>query len=266
MTFTPDTIENFARWAAEPDGTAFASPPPKNFTLGAAIELACRREGTSAVPGADVIDEWTSRHEELRIARALLRASAPCAITRAQDGVWLALPTKESLTSDAAALFLRAFTDALKGAGFSVDLAYALAGALEAMTDNLGQHCFDAVHRRGGLAAFRIRHRRMAFVVADLGRGALASLHENPQWQSLTTHHAAIQSIVTQHASRRVGLGPGEGFKQLFRSLAALDGELRFRSGDATFEIKGTLDSVQGAAGFSPPIPGLLVSVRCKLT
>jgi hypothetical protein len=91
-------------------------------------------------------------------------------------------------------------------------------------------------------------------------------LHENPEWELLDSHHAAIRAIVTQQASRRSGLGAGEGYKQLFKSLAALDGELRFRTGDATFNVRGTLDSIHGSAGFSPFMPGLFVSVRCRLT
>lgn len=266
MTYTANTIEAFSRWALDTGRADFSQPAPKAFTLSAAAELACRRRTMVKSRARDLIDSWASDHEELSHAHRLLESSAGCAVSRSRDAVWISLPTPESTASNAHALFLREFTEALKSAKFSTDLAYALAGAVEGMTDNLVQHCFDSAHSRGGFAAFRIRTRGMAFVVADLGRGALNSLRENAAWKHLDTDHAAIRAIVTQHASRRAGLGEGEGFKTLFKSLASLNGELRFRSGVATYTIEGTLDAVHGIAGFSDSIPGLFLGVRCRLS
>lgn len=265
VTYTAESIEAFSRWATDVSGEPFTGPAPAGFTLSAAVELASRRLQKISAAAAAQIDAWATDHDELGHAIRLFSSATECGITESSDAVWLTLPDANSVKLDVHELFLRRFRECLQSAGFPNGLAYGFAGALEGMTDNLCQHCFDARHRQGGLVAFRIRRRGMAFVAADVGRGALASLHENTAWRHLDSDHAAIKAIVTQHASRREGLGDGEGFKTLFKTMASYNGDLRFRSGGATYEIAGSLDAVRGIGGFSDPIPGLQVSVRCRL-
>lgn len=265
MTYTAESIEAFARWATDASGGPFSGSAPTGFTLSAAVELASRRQGVLSTGAIAQIDAWAAEHDELNHAIRLFSIATECGVSDSSDAVWLTLPARNSASLDAHEFFLRRFREALQAAGFPNGLAYGFAGALEGMTDNLCQHSFDAEHSRGGLAAFRIRRRAMAFVVADLGRGALASLRENTLWKGLNSDHSAIQAIITRHASRREGLGEGEGFKTLFKTLASHNGDLRFRSGGATYDISGNLDAVKGTAGFSDPIPGLQMSVRCRL-
>jgi hypothetical protein len=265
VTYTAESIEAFARWAMSASGGPFNGSAPTGFTLAAAVELASRRQVAIPADAISQIDSWANDHDELNHALRLFSLATECRVTESNDAVWLTLPAPNSASSDAHEFFLRRFREALQAAGFPNGLAYGFAGALEGMTDNLCQHCFDGVHKRGGLAAFRIRRRGMAFVVADLGRGALTSLRENTLWEHLDSDHAAIQAIITRHASRREGLGDGEGFKTLFKTMASHNGDLRFRSGGATYDISGSLDAIKGTAGFSDPIPGLQMSVRCRL-
>jgi len=254
VIYTAESIEAFARWATDGSGDSFNGAPPTGFTLAAAVELASRRQVALSTSAGAQIDSWAANHDELNHAIRLFSLATECRISESN-----------SAGLDAYELFLRRFREALQAAGFPNGLAYGFAGALEGMTDNLCQHSFDGHHKRGGLAAFRTRKRGVAFVVADLGRGALASLRENTLWRHLASDHAAVQAIITQHASRREGLGDGEGFKILFKAMASHNGDLRFRSGGATYDISGDLDAVRGMAGFSDPIPGLQMSVRCRL-
>ena len=48
-----------------------------------------------------------------------------------------------------------------------------------------------------GLVAYHVIHDQMNYLVADLGRGALQSLHENPKWKRLQNEGDALVAAVT---------------------------------------------------------------------
>ena len=61
------------------------------------------------------------------------------------------------------------------------------------------------------------------------------------------------------------GAGRGRGFRQVFLSLAELNGRLRFRSGDHALTIDGTSPELSRArvAQLGIDFSGFLVSVVC---
>jgi len=107
----------------------------------------------------------------------------------------------------------------------------------------------------------------MTYAVADVGRGVLDSLRENPQWRSLVNHSGALRAIIHEGATRRLSsyADEGEGFKTLLSSLAHLNGQLRFRSGDGLVTIDGQSQPHKEIERFVAFRLGVQVSVTCSL-
>ena len=106
------------------------------------------------------------------------------------------------------------------------------------------------------------------FVVADAGRGVLASLRENPEFTHLADCGAALRFAAADGASRHISeSGHGYGIGQLFRALAHHNAELRFRSGDHALRIWGDAPSLTGQMELFHKawLDGLTVTVRCVL-
>jgi len=103
-------------------------------------------------------------------------------------------------------------------------------------------------------------------MLADLGRGALHSLKENPKWGQLQNSKDALLAIIQQHASRRPYGGDGEGFKEVFRSLANLNGLIELFSGDGRIRITSTPPSGrQATPQFTGLLSGFQITVNCSL-
>jgi hypothetical protein len=162
--------------------------------------------------------------------------------------------------------FQERFKAAIRSNGFSVQLASALVGALKELVENVEQHSGIAGDRVDGLVGYQVHGARVTFSIGDTGCGVLASLHKNPDWALLKNSAAALTAIVHQRASRRIALGDGEGIKQLFKSLADLNGWLRFRSGDAFVELRGNGTARREARGTAVASAGLQIAVTCSLT
>ena len=162
-------------------------------------------------------------------------------------------------------LYRERFVRSLKSAGFAKEFAYALAGALGEMTDNVVQHSRSDLGEFTGLAGYHVCHGYMAFSVVDIGRGVLASLTSSPTWQHLRTPTDALRAAVCENASSRVDHPAGDGFRTLFRSLTDRNGLLRFRSDTALLTLGDGGHHRQGIEMSSPALSGLQLSVCCAL-
>jgi hypothetical protein len=145
--------------------------------------------------------------------------------------------------------------------GFSTKLASALSMALAEMADNVFQHSDGA----RGLVAFHIVERCVHWCVVDLGRGVLASLRTSSRWHSLERASDALVAVWRDHATSRPQAVTGSGFRQVERSLASLNGRLRFRSDDAVLELAGTDGGLRSTLRSSPPLIGLQISASCAI-
>lgn len=150
--------------------------------------------------------------------------------------------------------------------GFSKEVSHALGGALWEMIDNVLQHSKQTAGTLpSSVMAFDVREQEFSFVVADVGRGVVASLHENESWRGVTDYSEALRVIVEDHASRRPSGDPGLGFKRTIDALADV-GRLRVRSGDAYVSVEGSHASRVAAIGTRPMLAGVQVSVTFVCT
>ncbi len=153
--------------------------------------------------------------------------------------------------------------NAAVGRGLSRGLAVGLMGALGELLDNIFEH---SGRPESGVVAYAASDGAFEFVVADAGRGVLASLRENPEFAGLSDSGTALRVAASDGASRYArSSGHGYGIGQLFRSLAHDAAELRFRSGDHALRIWGDAPSLTGHVEVAQKawLDGLVVSMRC---
>lgn len=148
-------------------------------------------------------------------------------------------------------------------AGLARGLATGLMGALGELLDNVFEH---SGRPESGVVAYAARDGAFEFVVADAGRGMLASLRENPEFAELSDSGAALRVAASDGTSRYPrSSGHGYGISRLFRALAHDSAELRFRSGDHALRLWGDAPSLTGQVELAQKawLDGLAVSVRC---
>lgn len=148
-------------------------------------------------------------------------------------------------------------------AGLARGLAAGLMGALGELLDNVFEH---SGRPESGVVAYAASDGAFEFVVADVGRGVLASLRENPDFAGLSDSGTALRVAVSDGVSRHArSSGHGYGIGQLFRALAHNSAELRFRSGDHALRLWGDAPSLAGHVELAQKawLDGLAVSVRC---
>lgn len=153
--------------------------------------------------------------------------------------------------------------NAAVAAGLARALAAGLMGALGELLDNVFEH---SGRPESGVVAYAASEGAFEFVVADAGRGVLASLRENPEFAGLTDSGTALRAAASDGASRHArSTGHGYGIGQLFRALAHEAAELRFRSGDHALRLWGDAPSLIGQVELAQKawLDGLAVSVRC---
>jgi len=153
--------------------------------------------------------------------------------------------------------------NAAVAAGLPHGLVARLMGALGELQDNVFEHSGAPCT---GLVAYGVAHGTFEFVVADAGRGVLASLRENAEFAHLADSGAALRVAASDGASRHArDTGHGYGIGQLFRALAQDAAELRFRSGDHALRLWGDTPSLTGLIELSQKawLNGLTISVRC---
>lgn len=153
--------------------------------------------------------------------------------------------------------------NAAVAAGLPRGLAVGLMGALGELQDNVFEHSGCPA---SGLIAYGASNGAFELVVADAGRGVLASLRENPEFEGLADSGAALRVAVSDGASRHaLSTGHGYGIGQLFRALAHHAAELRFRSGDHALRLWGDAPSLTGQVELAQKawLQGLTITVRC---
>ncbi len=153
--------------------------------------------------------------------------------------------------------------NAAVGAGLAKGLTAGLMGALGELMDNVFEH---SDRPETGLVAYAASEGAFEFVVADAGRGVLASLRENPDFGGLSDCGVALRVAASDGASRYArSTGHGYGIGQLFRALAHDAAELRFRSGDYALRLWGDAPRLTGHVELAQKawLDGLTVSVRC---
>lgn len=153
--------------------------------------------------------------------------------------------------------------NAAVAAGLAKGLTAGLMGALGELQDNVFEHS----GRPGtGLVAYGAGNGAFEFVVADAGRGVLASLRENPEFAHLANSGAALRIAASDGTSRHArSTGHGYGIGRLFRALAHDAAELRFRSGDHALRLWGDAPSLTGQVELAQKawLGGLTITVRC---
>ena len=153
--------------------------------------------------------------------------------------------------------------NAAVAAGLAKGLVAGLMGALGELQDNVFEH---SGRPETGVIAYAAGDGTFEFVVADAGRGVLASLRENPEFAGLEDSGAALRVAASDGASRYArSTGHGYGIGQLFRALAHDAAELRFRSGDHALRLWGDAPSLTGQVDLMQKawLDGLSISVRC---
>ena len=115
------------------------------------------------------------------------------------------------------------------------------------------------------LVGYRVMEGFAQFCVADVGIGVLNSLRACPDFSSLRFDHEAIKEALRDGVSRFGRNRGGMGFREIFRSLAAQWGLLRFRSGEGCITMDGTdLNADHCSEDFVPRLPGFQVTVSCR--
>lgn len=237
------------------------------LTIGAVVELACVRASANGRLRS-VFDQWAESSEVLNDAfQVLEQGTLP-----SRADMWAArkvdfFPVRGTRWSDDRNYhpFESRFRKAAKEAGFG-DKADSLTGALFEMADNIAQHSGpSSITPCPGLIGYYAHDGHVAFAVGDSGRGVLASLKTNPAWAQLPNSKEALVAIIENQASRRANLGHGEGFKQVFRSLADLNGLVFLCSMEGRLRLHQSPTGRQATAEFTGAFPGVQLSVNCSL-
>lgn len=148
-------------------------------------------------------------------------------------------------------------------AGLPRTLVAGLMGALGELQDNVFEHSGQP---ESGLIAYGASDGAFEFVVADSGRGVLASLRENSDFAHLPDSGEALRAAISDGSSRHArSTGHGYGIGQLFRALAHDAAELRFRSGDYALRLWGDAPSLTGQVELAQKawLDGLTITARC---
>jgi anti-sigma regulatory factor (Ser/Thr protein kinase) len=177
-----------------------------------------------------------------------------------------AMQTREDQTGTEFQLFQERLVRSLKAAGVTRDLAYAYAGALAEMSDNVVQHSEDEGKASfSGLAGYHVEAGYFAFSVVDVGRGILSSLRSSSKWSKLETPEQALRAAVCDSATRRPQQKIGDGFREVFRSMADRNCHLRFRSDNSVLLFSDAGDSRIANYLACSPIQGFHVSCVSSL-
>ena len=240
---------------------------PSGFSIGGIVQLACLKS-TYPQQLNSLLETWRRSSKALDNAFATHESGLFPATSNMWDVRGLEFfPIRGRMWADKKKYhpFESRFCKAAKQAGFG-DKAEALTGALREMADNVAQHSgADPACPAPGMIGYYVCDGHCAFTIADLGRGVLDSLKENPKWNQLQNSKDALLAIVQKHASRRPYGGDGEGFKQVFRSLADINGLIELFSGDGRIRIASTPSGRQAIPQFTEPLAGFQITVNCSL-
>ena len=266
-------IDSLRSRVADTDLARFRSVKPSGITLPALLELVCCWRMWSQSDGnplSQIVEGWSSRLPDFDHARELFAADAAAPNELAPFGapnkeLWR-IQSRGDWASDRSALFQSRFRRSLEIHSFGKKLSLALSKAMQEMADNVVQHSGpDEEHPALGLVGYHVGKNWMTYAVADIGRGVLASLQTNPTWASLPGSREALRESVCHYASRRADAPHGTGFSEVQKSLADLNGTLRFRTGNACLSLVGRRDARRATISSNPYLVGFQLAVTCSL-
>lgn len=262
MLLRTTDVDGLRRGASVP-----SIPTTPQVTLAAAAELACtvahqRSAGCSLL--GEAADGWFRNFAPWRAMVAWLvdgrRPTAPDVFAAPVFELW-PIEFEGDIVGTRWTEFQDRFRRSATNHGFTSRLGAALSMALREMCDNIVQHAGGV----RGFAAYQVAEKRVAWTVVDVGRGVLASLRTSERWRSISTSEAALLAVWNDHASSRPDKLRGTGFGQVELSLAALNGHLRIRSGDAVLELSGTSGALRQTRRSNPELLGLQMGATCAL-
>jgi hypothetical protein len=269
MRFTHRETEAIRQLAEAKEIESLETLSVTEIDVYSAFEIACLRclENERHRVLFPLLSKWETQFPMLKSAvETLIHGAIPPRINSFQPRLWEFFPiTNASWNDNDHHLFESRFTAGLRQAGFGRK-SIALAGAFFEMADNVTQHSgMSSAHPARGILGYHVQPNKMTFAVGDVGRGVLSSLIENPVWSHLQESSDALEAIVRDHASRRIGMGPGNGFLQILKSLADMNGHLVFRSGNGVLTISGKPDMRHATKGSVNFFQGFQLSVSCSV-
>lgn len=166
------------------------------------------------------------------------------------------LSREENLTE----FLMRAKRTCIRVSGVPRDVAGQLIAAMRELENNIHEHAQAA---ETGFVAYYAEPSVFEFVVADLGVGIRHSLHG---YEEFPDDGKALVAALTDGVSRHgVGRQRGYGFRPIFKGLANLYGQLRFRSGDFAVTIDGFRPKLPIAQVTQKvAIDGFFASILCR--
>lgn len=157
-------------------------------------------------------------------------------------------------------LFQERFKTALVQGGAPSRFAFMVLGALNEMASNAAEHANAPV---ASVASFEVGRGRWCFSVTDVGCGLLRSLRRNPTYAGLPNEASAVRFAVRDGVSSTGNPSRGNGFTQVFKSLADRRCSIRFRSAAAMATWSGSSPVAdQLTITVSPPRVGFHVQVE----
>lgn len=147
-------------------------------------------------------------------------------------------------------------------AGLPKSLSYGLASVAHELVENVFQHS-DGDDRKcfRGIMGYHSCQNYFSLSVCDLGIGALRSLKLSSEWQHLQSDREALEAIIDKGASRKSGLGPGEGLKNVFQNLVDRRTSIRIRSGNEAVIITASKEGREVQWHPSSPLEGIHVNI-----
>jgi hypothetical protein len=267
MVLDSSMLADLRELAATEDLVQLENLSFSHATVGGIVDLACMRSSATE-PLRAVFDIWASSSPVLENAFRVLENGRLPSTSEMWSGKRIEFfPIRGPMWSEPIHFhpFESRFRKAAVEAGFGVG-ADGLASALFEMADNIPQHSASRTScSTSGLIGYFVEEGHVAFAVGDLGRGMLASLKENPAWDHLTNSKDALLAVIHDHASRRSGLGQGEGFKQVLRSLVERNGLLFLSSLEGRLTLRQRSDGEHAVVEFINAFPGVQLSVNCSL-
>jgi hypothetical protein len=154
-----------------------------------------------------------------------------------------------------------------KNLGWPQKYLTALMGVLVEMTLNIIEHSeLEGAGKFTGLIGCQIERNYFSMIISDLGMGCLESLKTSPSWDHLHSDEEALHAIVDEHASRKTGMGGGEGFRQIFSSLIDHNSMIRIRSGSSCVELTQQPGSRDAAYRRSPFMRGCQITISTAIS